>query len=60
MPTTIVQITDLHLVPDGALLAGGLDPVPPFAAALDAVAAAGADVAALVRRAASPWCARPP
>jgi 3',5'-cyclic-AMP phosphodiesterase len=48
MATTLVQITDLHLVPEGAALAGGLDPAPPLAAALDAVAAAGADVAALV------------
>jgi 3',5'-cyclic-AMP phosphodiesterase len=48
MPTTIVQVTDLHLVPEGARLADGIDPVPPLLAALDAVAAAGADVAALL------------
>ncbi len=48
MPTTIVQITDLHLVPEGSLLQDGLDPVPPLAAALDAVAGAGAEVVALV------------
>jgi 3',5'-cyclic-AMP phosphodiesterase len=48
MPTTLVQITDVHLVPEGALLPSGLDPAPPFAAALDAVAAVGADVAALL------------
>jgi Icc protein len=48
MPTTLVQITDVHLVPEGARLAGGLDPAPPQAAAPEAVAAAGADVAALL------------
>jgi 3',5'-cyclic-AMP phosphodiesterase len=48
MPTTLVQITDVHLVPEGARLAGGLDPAPPLAAALEAVAAAGTDVAALL------------
>jgi 3',5'-cyclic AMP phosphodiesterase CpdA len=48
MPTTLVQITDVHLVPEGAVLASGLDPAPPLAAALDAVTALGADVAALL------------
>ena len=48
MPTTLVQITDVHLVPEGEVLASGLDPAPPLAAALEAVAAAGVEVGALL------------
>lgn len=48
MTTTIVQITDLHVVPEGTLLAGDVDPIPPLAAALDAVAAAGDPIAAVL------------
>jgi 3',5'-cyclic-AMP phosphodiesterase len=48
MPTTLVQITDVHLVPEGAMLATGLDPASPLAAALDAAAAAGVEVGALL------------
>lgn len=38
---TLVQITDPHLVPGGALLRGRVDTAAPFASALAAVAASG-------------------
>jgi Icc protein len=48
MTTTIVQLTDLHVVPEGTLLPGDVDPVPPLASALDAVVAAGDRVDAVL------------
>jgi 3',5'-cyclic-AMP phosphodiesterase len=48
MTTTIVQITDLHVVPEGTLLPGDVDPVPPLVTALNAVAAAGDPIAAVL------------
>ncbi len=48
MPTTVVQITDLHVVTEGALLPGGLDPVPPLTTVLDAIVAAGDPIAAVL------------
>jgi 3',5'-cyclic-AMP phosphodiesterase len=48
MTTTIVQITDLHVVPEGSLLPNGVDPVPPLVTVLDAVVAAGDQVAAVL------------
>ena len=48
MSTTIVQITDPHVVPEGSRLRRGVDPVPALVAALDAVAAAGDPIAAVL------------
>ena len=48
MTTTIVQITDLHVVPEGTLLPGDLDPVPPLVAVLDALLTAGDRIAAVL------------
>lgn len=48
MTITIVQITDLHVVPEGTVLPGGVDPVPPLVTALDALAAAGDPIAAVL------------
>lgn len=45
---TLIQITDLHLVPEGSLLRGRVDTAAPFARALAAVTASGVRPAALL------------
>ena len=45
---TLIQITDLHLAPEGALLRGRVDTAAPFTRALAAVEASGVDPDALL------------
>jgi Icc protein len=45
---TLIQLSDLHVVPEGQRLRGGVDPLAQVAVALEAVESSGAAVAALV------------
>lgn len=45
---TLIQLTDIHMVPDRARLAGGLDPYPGLVASLTAVEGSGLRPSALL------------